>query len=96
MADTTNLKTFDLICPDPNCAESFQYVLDPAVLTDEGELIECPACLTEWEWEYEADKLTLLADAEDEEDDEHAEDKDDEEEDDEEEDDEEEDEDEPA
>lgn len=68
MADTTNLKTtFDLICPDPDCAEPFQVELDPAVLTDDGDLITCPECFEEWEWEYEAGNLQLLTDEDQEE-----------------------------
>lgn len=61
------MKTFTLICPDPDCAEEFDIELEPATdLTDNSDLIECPACLEEWEWEYgaEADTLTLLPDEE--------------------------------
>jgi hypothetical protein len=60
------LKTFTLVCPDPDCAEEFELELDPATLTEEADLIECPACLDEWEWEYvaETDALTLLPDEE--------------------------------
>ena len=61
------MKTFTLICPDPDCAEEFDIELEPATdLTDNSDLIECPACLEEWEWEYdaEADTLILLPDEE--------------------------------
>ena len=60
------MKTYSLICPDPDCAAEFDVELDPATLTEDGDLIECPECLDEWEWEYdaEADTLTLLPDEE--------------------------------
>ena len=60
------MKTFTLICPDPDCAEEFDIDLDPSTLTEDAELIECPACLEEWEWEYapETETLTLLPDEE--------------------------------
>jgi len=63
MADT--LKTYELECP--GCDEVFTIECAPAQLADGGELIECPACLTEWEWEYDpdADTLELLDDEED-------------------------------
>jgi hypothetical protein len=62
MADT--LKTYNLICPDPDCAEGFTVEYSPADLVEDGECIECPACGEEWEWEYdaEADTLQLLGD----------------------------------
>ena len=65
------MKTFTLICPDPDCAEEWDIDLDPATLTEDAELIECPACLEEWEWEYapETETLTLLPDEDDEADD---------------------------
>jgi hypothetical protein len=66
------MKTFTLTCPDPDCAEEFDIELEPATdLTDNSDLIECPACLEEWEWEYdaEADTLILLPDEDDEADD---------------------------
>jgi hypothetical protein len=61
------MKTYSLICPDPDCAAEFDVELDPATLTEDGDLIECPECLDEWEWEYdaEADTLILLEDDED-------------------------------
>ena len=61
------MKTFTLICPDPDCAEEFDIELEPAAdLTDDSDLIECPTCLEEWEWEYapETETLTLLPDEE--------------------------------
>jgi hypothetical protein len=65
MADT--LKTYNLICPDTDCAEEFDVSLAPEALTEDGECIKCPACGEEWEWEYdaEADTLQLLADEDD-------------------------------
>jgi hypothetical protein len=65
MAET--LKTYDVVCPDPDCATEFQVTCDPAELAKgEADLIECPACLEEWEWdyvpsspEYPEDELTL-------------------------------------
>ena len=58
------MKTYTLVCPDPDCAEEFDIELDPATLEDEGDLIECPSCLEEWEWEHDAetDALVLLPD----------------------------------
>lgn len=65
------LKTYTLKCPDPDCAEEFTIERDPETLGDDGELIECPFCFNEWEWEYEDGVITLLADDdEDDEDDE--------------------------
>ena len=65
MADT--LKTYNLICPDTDCAEAFTVEYAPADLVEDGECIQCPACDEEWEWEYdaEADTLQLLADEDD-------------------------------
>ena len=62
------MKTYSLVCPDPDCTAEFDAELDPATLTEDGDLIECPECLDEWEWEYvaETDTLTLLPDEEDE------------------------------
>lgn len=60
MAQT--LKTYDVVCPDPDCAEEFQVERDPAELAQgEGDLIECPSCLEEWEFDYypETDTLEL-------------------------------------
>jgi transcription elongation factor Elf1 len=59
MADTTpNLKSFDLTCPE--CGEDFEIECDPAVsLTDDGDLIECPNCFNEWEWDYDQEAGTL-------------------------------------
>jgi hypothetical protein len=64
MADT--LKTYNLICPDIDCAEEFDVDLSPAALADGGEPIECPRCGEEWEWEYDLDidTLQLLGDEE--------------------------------
>jgi len=64
MADT--LKTYELICPDINCASEFDVELSPAALADGGEPIECPDCGEEWEWEYhpDTDTLQLLGDEE--------------------------------
>lgn len=61
------MKTYTLICPDPDCAEEFDIELDPATLTDDADLIECPECLEEWEWIYEeeADTLVLVPDVDD-------------------------------
>jgi hypothetical protein len=51
MAQT--LKTYVVVCPASYCAEEFQVERDPAELAQgEGDLIECPACLEEWEWDY--------------------------------------------
>lgn len=63
------MKTYTLVCPDPDCAEEFDIELDPATLTEDGDLIECPGCFDEWEWEYDAptDTLSLLPDEDDEE-----------------------------
>jgi hypothetical protein len=60
------MKIYTLICPDPECAEEFDIELEPATLTDDADLIECPECLEGWEWEYdaEADTLVLLPDEE--------------------------------
>jgi hypothetical protein len=65
MAQTLN--TYTVICPDPNCLEEFEIERDPMELArGDGELVECPACLDEWEWEYdqETDTLDLTADDE--------------------------------
>jgi hypothetical protein len=64
-------KTYTLTCPDEDsCANEFQYEADPTTIGDGGELIRCPKCGEEWEWEYDfkADTLELLPDEEDEED----------------------------
>ena len=56
------LKTYDVVCPDPDCTEEFQVERDPAELaTGEGDLIPCPLCGEEWEWDYiqEGDTLEL-------------------------------------
>ena len=62
------MKTYTLICPDPDCAEEFDIELDPAELTDDADLIECPECFEEWEWNYDVDTetLTLIPDEADE------------------------------
>jgi hypothetical protein len=72
MEEEVRMKTYTLTCPDPDCAESFDIELDPTTLTDEGELIECPECLEEWEWEYDAVTgiLALLPDEDEDEEDE--------------------------
>lgn len=56
------LKTYTVTCPDPDCAKKFTIERDPETLGDDGELIECPACFNEWEWEYEDGVITLLDD----------------------------------
>lgn len=64
MAQT--LKTYDVVCPD--CDEAFQVERDPAELAKgDGDLIECPNCYTEFEWDYDetADTLELCDDFED-------------------------------
>lgn len=54
------LKTYDVVCPDPDCAEEFEVERDPAeLLSGDGDLIECPACLEEWEWDYDQESDTL-------------------------------------
>lgn len=64
------LKTYDVTCPDPDCAEDFQIEMEPPVEGVEGELITCPQCDEPWEWEYDAetDTLELLSDPDDSED----------------------------
>jgi len=61
------MKTYNVTCPDPDCAEEFKIEMDEADLAEgatEGELIECPACEEEWEWIHDADNdiLCLLPD----------------------------------
>jgi hypothetical protein len=56
------LKTYTVTCPDPDCAGTFDIERDPETLGDDGELIECPFCFNEWEWEHEAGIITLLDD----------------------------------
>ena len=65
MADT--LKMYSLICPEIDCSTEFDVQLSPEALAEDGDLITCPACGEEWEWEYdaEADTLQLLADEDD-------------------------------
>ena len=65
------MKTYTLICPDPDCAAGFDIELEPADLSEDGDLIECPLCLEEWEWSYaaETDTLTLIPDEDEEADD---------------------------
>jgi hypothetical protein len=47
------LKTYLVQCPDPDCAEEFTIDRDPAELAKgDGDLIPCPTCLEEWEWDY--------------------------------------------
>ena len=62
------MKTYTLICPDPDCAEEFDIELEPSELGDDGDLIECPECFEFWEWSFDADTdtLTLLPDEEEE------------------------------
>ncbi len=56
MAQT--LKTYDLGCPD--CDHEFTVERDPAELANgDGELIECPNCFTEFEWDYDGETDTL-------------------------------------
>jgi hypothetical protein len=65
MADTLN--TYDVVCP--GCDEEFQIQRAPAELAQgEGDLLECPACFNEWEWDYEepTDTLELCGDEDDE------------------------------
>lgn len=59
------LKTYDVVCPDPDCDKVFTVGRDPAELAEgEGELITCPACQEEWEFDYypETDTLELTGD----------------------------------
>lgn len=58
------MKTYTLTCPDSDCAHEFTLECDPETLADGGELIECPKCLDEWEWEHDpaTDVLTLIPD----------------------------------
>jgi len=58
------MKTYTVTCPDEGCAEEFTIERDPETLGDDGELIECPACFEEWEWEHENGVITLLDDLE--------------------------------
>jgi hypothetical protein len=54
------LKTYDVICPA--CEWDFQVSRDPAELAKgDGELVECPNCFDEFEWDYDetADTLEL-------------------------------------
>ena len=63
------LKTYTVTCPDEDCAEEFTIERDPETLGDDGELIECPACFNEWEWEHDkAGVITLLPDWDEDED----------------------------
>lgn len=57
-------KTYDVTCPDPECAEEFEVELDPET---EEDCIECPECLEEFDWEHDsaADTITLMSDEED-------------------------------
>lgn len=58
MAQT--LKTYAVTCPD--CDADFTVERDPAELANgNGDLIECPNCFDEFEWDYdqEADTLEL-------------------------------------
>ena len=59
------INTYDVTCP--LCEEEFEVEIDP--LTEE-ESIECPECLDEIDWEYdaEADAITLMPYADDDED----------------------------
>ena len=61
MADT---KTYHLECP--YCAEEFDNPMTPEELIDGGELITCPECDEELEWEYDtaSDTLELIDDLE--------------------------------
>jgi hypothetical protein len=62
-------KTFTLICPDELCEAEFPYEADPQTIGDGGELITCPKCGEEWEWEFDlkAETLELLPDEEEDE-----------------------------
>jgi hypothetical protein len=57
--ETKMMKTYTLICPDPECEHEFHYEADPAALADGGDLITCPECEEPWEWEYDAETDTL-------------------------------------
>ena len=72
------LKTYPVTCPDEDCAEEFTIERDPETLGDDGELIECPGCLEEWEWEHEDGIITLVPDIDLEDDDEEDEEDEDE------------------
>jgi hypothetical protein len=67
MADT--LKPYAVQCPDPDCAEEFTIERAPEALLDDGEMISCPVCQEEWEWEFEAGVITLLLPEDDDEED---------------------------
>jgi hypothetical protein len=62
------MQYYDLTCP--GCSHEFTYSTTAATLADGGDLIECPMCHNEWEWEYLPDEneLALLPDEEGEED----------------------------
>ena len=56
MADT--LSTYDVVCP--GCDEEFQVQRAPVELAQgEGDLIECPGCVNQFEWDYDEDTDTL-------------------------------------
>jgi hypothetical protein len=64
-------QTYKLECP--GCEKEFQIEADPAIaFVDGGDLITCPLCKEEWEWDHQADEdppLMLMGDDEEEEDD---------------------------
>jgi len=59
-----NLKTFTLTCPDPECGKTFDLQVDIDALLASGDLIECPNCFEEWEWDLDdtTGVLVLLSD----------------------------------
>ena len=59
MAET---KTYELRCPDPYCEAEFKLEIDPEALADGGELITCPECKGEWEWQLLDDGTLELSD----------------------------------
>lgn len=66
MADT---KTFNVICPNPECLHAFLVEKTPEQLADPQDLTMCPECTEEWFSDYDEDtgELTLVDEDEDEE-----------------------------
>ncbi len=77
------LTTYQLICPNEDCNEEWDFEADPEDLAKGEEAtqgpITCETCLEEWEWEYDAVGDTLILIPDDVEDEDGFEDEDDEE-----------------
>lgn len=74
---------YTLTCPDEDCGHEIKHEAEPATFLEGGDLIKCPKCGEEWEWDFapDEDPALILVPDDDEEDGDGFEDEEDEEDD---------------